>query len=69
MQKQFRRVAKSRAHRRVRTIILSQEAWGPDDAHLTNTNDLVNIWNNDTSNNSDYGGNFDTNKNHISPTP
>jgi hypothetical protein len=63
--KQFGKVAKARAVRRVRTIILSPEEWGAADAHLTNTNDMLNLWNNDAS--SDYGGDFDTYKNHVFP--
>jgi hypothetical protein len=65
--KQFRKVAKNRAHRRVRTLILSPEEWGAPDAHLTNTLDLVNLWNNDMSGSSDYGGGFDASRDHISP--
>lgn len=65
VRKQFEKVAKARVVRRVRTIILSPEEWGAPDAHLTNTNDLLNLWNNDAG--SDYGGGFDANKNHIFP--
>jgi hypothetical protein len=65
--KQFRKVAKNRAHRRVRTLILSPEEWGTPDAHLTNTLDLVNLWNSDMSSGSDYCGGFDANQDHISP--
>jgi hypothetical protein len=64
--KQFEKAAKARAVRRVRTIILSPDEWGAPDAHLTNTNDLLQqLWNNDAG--SDYGGSFDTNQNHICP--
>jgi hypothetical protein len=63
--KQFEKAAKARAVRRVRTIILSPEEWGAPDAHLTNTNDLLQLWNNDAGSNYDTG--FDTIKNHISP--
>jgi len=65
VRKQFEKVAKARAIRRVRTIILSPEEWGAPDAHLTNTNDLLQLWNNDAG--SDYDGGFDTIQNHISP--
>jgi len=65
VRKQFGKVAKACAVRRGRTIILSPEEWGAPDAHLTNTNELLNLWNNDAG--SDYGGDIDANKNHIFP--
>lgn len=63
--RQFEKVAKALAVRRVRTIILSPDEWGAPDAHLTNTNDLLQLWNNDAG--SGYDGGFNTTQNHIFP--
>jgi hypothetical protein len=62
----FQEAAAESAFRCVRTIFLSPEEWGADDAHHNNALDLLNQLNNEIESGSDYDGGFDTNKNHIS---
>jgi hypothetical protein len=45
LRQRFRKRSKWLAGRRRRTLRLPPEAWGPPDAHLTNTLDLVRQWN------------------------
>jgi hypothetical protein len=68
LRQRFRKRSKWLAGRRSRTIRLPPEAWGPDDAHLTNTLDLQRLWNSDAGmEGSDFSNGYDTQSDRLSP--
>jgi hypothetical protein len=67
VRQQFGKVAKARAVRLVRTIILSPEEWGAPDAHHNNAFDQLHQSNNDIAGDLFHDRGFDAGHNHISP--
>lgn len=66
---QFRKRSRWFAGRRQRTLRLPTEAWGPPDAHLTDTLDLLRQWNGDAgaAYGGDFGNAYDAQSDNLSP--
>jgi hypothetical protein len=68
LRQRFRKRSKWLAGRRTRTIRLPPEAWGPEDAYLTNTLDLQRLWNSDAGmDGGDCNAGYDTHADRLSP--
>jgi hypothetical protein len=69
LRQRFKKRSTWLAGRRCRTIRLPPEAWGPADAHLTNTLDLQRLWNGDAAADFDSSANYDAQAERLSPRP